>query len=139
MGDVPQTTTTNVEKKIYNKYNYFEIPVLLGYQFDAGNWTIGVQGGAYLGFLTSLSGQISGMDGDEVKLEEVRDELFRSKFSAAYYIGGLLSYNLPSGISVYLKPHLRISPHDTSSGNYPVSTKYLFVGGNVGFSYRFGK
>ena len=104
-----------------------------------GDWSLGVQAGVYLGFLTSVSGQISDENGDDVAIFDVQDDLFRSKFAVNYYVGGKFSYNFKKNFSIYASPHVRIAPHDASSSSYPVATKYFFVGGNIGLSYRFGK
>ncbi|MCP4122991.1 MAG: hypothetical protein GY751_14665 [Bacteroidetes bacterium] len=139
MGEIPVTTTTEVNKKIYNKYNYFEIPVLVGYQRKVEDWTFGVQGGVSLGLITSAVGEIADAEGNEVSIFDLKDELFRTKFSANYYLGGKVAYNTRGGLSIYVSPNVRFSPHNVTSADYPVSTKYTFVGGTLGVAYKFGR
>lgn len=137
MGMIPQTTTTEGVKDIYNTYRLIDIPIRIAYQRSFGKWNAGLE----LGVLANISLKTAGIIPDE-KLEDVdiktqQSSLFKSKIGLSYQIGLVVSRSISDHFELSFSPTVRFIPKDFSVSEYGLSQKYSLIGGNIGLHYRF--
>ena len=58
LGQIQQTSTTTIEKRIFNNYELIDIPIYVGYQRNFGKFNVGLQGGILMNLSLKTRGQI---------------------------------------------------------------------------------
>ncbi|HFA49315.1 MAG TPA: hypothetical protein ENJ95_09890 [Bacteroidetes bacterium] len=132
-GDVPLLTSTSILKKHYNSYTMLDIPVLVGYHFESGDWLLGAQAGVFANISMKANGQFLSDETTAVPI----DDLFRNKVGLSYYLGLSASYQLNDRMALSLSPHFRYFPGNFATAGYALSQKYVLFGLNAGVRYQF--
>lgn len=137
--------STQVEEKvildkIYNQYNYLDLPITIGFEKDLKDFILSLNGGIGLNLWSSQSGKIYKEDIKNVydlkNGEEAGVSFFRKNagFSLITSVG--LNYKYNERILLLLEPSMRYYLHSLSNTENPISQKYVFIGLNIGLSYR---
>jgi hypothetical protein len=128
--------------KIYNRYTFVDIPLLVGYEKDLNDFVLSLNGGIGLNISATQSGKIYKNDTNKMsfyQLEsngEANEPIFR-KNAGVSFIGSVgLNYKYNERVMLLLEPSARYYLHSLSDPDNPVSQKYLFLGLNVGLRYR---
>jgi hypothetical protein len=94
------------DKKIENRYKYIEIPLMLGYQHQFGNWKISFGMGAAYGFKVAENGTNTiDNDGFITKITNVKTPYFDNRINGIVSLG--LSYSISPQLSLILQPTYR--------------------------------
>lgn len=124
-------------KKTYNKYRMIGIPVLLGYHWKNGNWTLGFEGGVIANISLKTSGNIFNPQEEIIDIEKEQNKVFRSKIGLNYYLGLNGRYNITEHLQITINPSFRFFPKSFTIANYALNQKYYIMGGNLGLRYSF--
>lgn len=133
MGMIAETTVSDFNKKIYNTYRLIDIPVLIGYQRNFGNW----KGGVEVGLLANFSFKTEGIVPNELMQDIKTDVVYHPNFKLGYHFGLSLSRSLGDKFDVSISPSVRGYTGDFTKEDYGLSQKYLLIGGNLGLRYKF--
>jgi len=136
-GDFLQIQETIHNKDYENRYRLLEIPLLIGYQKDFDDWTLGVQAGIFANLSLQTSGMIFTPNSKFVILESEGEDYFKSKIGMNYYFGGEVKYLINDNIGLALLPHFRVFPKSFTNWEHGISQKYTLIGLNLGLDFRF--
>ncbi len=137
MGKVPVTTQTFLRKKIYNRYQLLDIPLLVGYRMQANNFIVGVQAGVMANVFLRTKGRILNASGLDQSIKNSDSDLFKSNVTFSYYFSFTTAYEIMPGIQLSFTPYAHIYPKSfTGSGN-DLSQKYTLAGLKAGIRYQF--
>lgn len=138
MGNIPRTTTTKNQLKVYNTYKLIDIPVTIGYHYTfKEKWNVGVQAGILVNISLKTKGGIYDKMLQEVNIETNQSNIFKSKIGLNYHLGVSIGRSFSDKIELNFSPTVRFFPNDFSVQNYGLSQKYFLVGGDLGLRYRF--
>lgn len=138
-------TSTQVEEKvildkIYNQYNYLDLPITIGYEKDLKDFILSLNGGIGLNVWSKQSGKIYKEDIKNVydlkNGGEAGVSFFRKNAGLSLITSVGLNYKYNERILLLLEPSMRYYLHSLSNAENPISQKYVFIGLNVGLSYR---
>lgn len=137
--------STEVEEKvildkIYNQYNYLDIPITIGYEKDLKDFILSLNGGIGLNIWSKQSGKIYKEDIKNVydlkNGGEAGVSFFRKNAGLSLITSVGLNYKYNERILLLLEPSMRYYLHSLSNAENPISQKYVFIGLNIGLSYR---
>jgi len=137
--------STQVEEKvildkIYNQYNYLDLPITIGFEKDLKDFILSLNGGIGLNLWSSQSGKIYKEDIKNVydlkNGGEAGVSFFRKNAGLSLITSVGLNYKYNERILLLLEPSMRYYLHSLSNTENPISQKYVFIGLNIGLSYR---
>jgi hypothetical protein len=134
-GQVPHTTTTNMNKRYYNYYQLIDLPLLASYQQQAGKWWLGAEAGVYMNLRLRSSGQILQPDYSGLDLADAQPELFPNRIGLSYHLGLRASRELWPGVQVSVSPQWRFLPTLSAADN-PIRQRYQLFGLQVGVVFE---
>jgi hypothetical protein len=134
-GPVSITRTTTYEKRSYNYLTFYDLPLVLGYEFDGAPWHLGLEAGAHLNLAFASRGEIFAPSGGILNLEAQRNDIFNPKMGLSLYAGLRASYDLGERLQLTLAPHLRHFPKSLTVGNYPLEQRYTMLGLDAGIRF----
>ncbi|MFK8105190.1 MAG: hypothetical protein AB8G15_21940 [Saprospiraceae bacterium] len=137
MGEILQTTTTTINKEIYNTYRLIDLPIILGFQRSFGRWKAGMELGVLVNLSLRTKGIIPNADFQDIDIAEKQDVYFKSNIGLSYHLGLSLRRQLSNTIEVHFSPTLRYFPQDFSAETYNIKQEYMLFGANLGVNYRF--
>lgn len=135
MGMIPQTTTATIHKRHYNKYRMIDVPLLLGYRREFGNFSIGAQAGVFVNLNLQTSGRFFANETEDIDIDN--EEIFKTNVGLSYYFGATIDYQLTKKWAISASPNFRYFPNSFSEASYGISQKYSLYGVNVGLRYSF--
>lgn len=130
-GSVPLTTTTSIRKEYYNYYRFLDIPILLSYERQYGQWAFGAEAGVFLNLALKTEGQIFDVDYQGQDLAAQQPELFRSRVGLSYQLGLRAAYQIRPGWQLAILPQLRWLPSISAEG-YPLEQRHRWLGVQAG-------
>ena len=137
LGQIPQTSTTTIEKRIFNNYEMIDVPIYIGYQRSFGKLNIGLQGGILMNLSLKTRGQVLDQELQVLDIQNNQEQLFRSKVGLGYQFGLRISKPLFGRLEWMISPFMRIYPRSFTISRNSISQKYRLFGGKFGFMYRF--
>jgi len=138
-GMVPRTTTSTFNRRIYNRYQLLDIPIIIGYERAINDWKIGAQVGVLANLSLSTQGKVLDSPTTELDLGDQQDQIFKSQIGLSYHAGLTVSRVILPGLEIQANPHIRIIPGDWTVDAYSLSQQYRFVGMNVGLRWTIGE
>ncbi len=136
-SDIVYTQEIIHNKDYQNHYRLFEIPLLIGYQKNLGEWSLGIHAGVYTNIALQTSGMIFTPDVDFAFIDTEQSDYFQSNIGLSYYIGGEGKYLINDKLSLSFSPHLRIFPKSFTNNDHGIDQKYTIAGLNLGIDFRF--
>jgi hypothetical protein len=134
-GAIAMFTTTTSQLRTFNSFRQVEVPVLVGYQWGAGAWTVLAEGGVRLRLSRTQEGRILARDGSIADLATM--DTYRSG----------LGYSLQAGLTVgyAFHPQMRVQagvvwhyhPQDFTTAEAKFSENYRMLGFSLGGRYVF--
>jgi len=135
-GNVGVTITNTSQWRTFNSFRQVEVPVLVGYQWGAGAWTVLAEGGVRLRLSRTQEGRILAQDGVSIADLATLDT----------YRSGL-GYSLQAGLTVgyAFHPQMRVQagvvwqyhPQDFTTAEAKFSENYRMLGFSLGGRYVF--
>lgn len=132
-GMIPNDSTTVYRKKYYNRYKLIDIPVLVGYQHELGDWTIGGQ----IGVIANISLKTEGRVLSSATTDEAINDLFQSSVGLSYYASASVGYQLNDHLEINAAPYFRFFPKNFAKSSYSVEQKYNLIGLEMRLRYWF--
>ena len=116
-----------------NKVTYIEIPLLIGYRFNANMFSIEINTGTYLGFLLNSNIKVPDFANniDLVESQSARNTMVNFAFNTSLY------YHLNRKTSLYLSPYYKQNLNSVFNDDYPVNQRIKSYGINFGISLSF--
>jgi|GEM_PF-7031805 len=130
---------TIYEKRIFNKYQYYDIPISVGYQKRVHpDWRIGASAGVVINLALKTKGTIMTDIGQFADIATGQADYYKSKIGLNYMGALSISRRLAGNTWLTLTPNVRYSPGRISTTNYTVIHNQPFlVGGKIGLQFRF--
>lgn len=133
-----ETGTTVI--RTYNRYHSIDIPLLLGYEIDAGNFNFNINAGAYFNIYARQKGKIlSQLDAPEfiTSNNPQRINAFEKDLGISLYGSIGLNYQIRPGLQLLIEPNLRYQLKPISLEAYPLEQQYVNVGLLLGVRRQF--
>ncbi len=125
-------------KTHYNRMEFWEVPILIGYDYSFGKWELGVNGGVYLNIHSSFSG--------EIRSSDLQSDTFISlaDYSIHRGLGINPAFRLRLGYQiedwrVLLEPGFKIQGRSIIEPNMDFEQKYSFWSLRLGLTKEFGR
>lgn len=116
-----------------NQVSYFEIPLLVGYRYNANMFSFEINTGAYFGFLVNSNIKVPDFENNS---QLVETKVTRSTM-VNFAIGSSVYYHLSRNTSIYISPYYKQNLVSVFKDNYPVNQRFKTYGINFGISYSF--
>ncbi len=145
---VPAGTTdtiTTIEKgtsfvRTYNRYHAIDIPLLLGYEIDAGNFNFSINAGAYFNIYARQKGKIlSQSDTPEfiTSNNPQRINAFEKDLGISIYGSVGLNYQIRPNLQLLVEPNFRYQLKPITLETYPLEQQYINIGLLLGVRRQF--
>lgn len=132
------TETTLYEKRIFNRYTFYDIPISLGFHRQVNhNWRIGARAGVLVNLALKTKGTIMTGLGEFADIKTDQADYYKSKIGLNYTGEVALGRRLGKHAWLTLSPFVRYTPQNLTVDTYNVSHKQLLVGGKLGLQFRF--
>jgi len=134
-GDVPIVREITYRKRSYNSYSFWDVPVVIGYEWKRGRWSWAAEAGFFVNIALSLRGNILHETGNIISMEEAG--IFRTHSSLSYQTSARLAYAPGKQLQIYVAPTLRILPASLTLPEYALQQRYSLYGMSVGLIRKF--
>ena len=140
-GNVIGTDTITLTGERYkvsnNIYRTIDIPFIVGYEFDMGQFGMSVNGGAYLNLLFMPDGDLLDPETLEpIAIDGDNFNAFKEQVGLGYYGSLALTYQTKNGLQLLLEPHFKLFPKSVTQDEYALSQRYTSVGLFMGVRKR---
>ncbi|MCD4745150.1 MAG: PorT family protein [Bacteroidales bacterium] len=112
---------------IKNRYEYIEIPALIGYHTKKKKWNYEISTGVSFGFLVSAKGKIPDLTNNYLIEIDKSNEFIRNT-SINYIFQAGIQYRLNSRMSLIAKPFFKHNLKSMYKNNFPVKQKFSTFG-----------
>jgi hypothetical protein len=139
--DTTLETGTRV-KQTQNRYHTVDIPLLIGYRIDNGNWDIGIQAGPIFNIAFNAKGDmINPTTGIVGSFSDSSDPdyhpVFKDKIGISIYASVYASKRIGDNLWAFVEPHLQYRLKSITLDSYPVEQKQTNIGLSIGLRYKF--
>lgn len=116
-----------------NRASYLEIPLLIGYRYNANLFSFEVNTGAYVGFLMNSNIRVPDINNNNniVDAQETNKTMVNFAINASVY------YHLNRSTSIFVSPYYKQNLKSVFNDNYPVNQRFKTYGINLGISFSF--
>jgi len=136
IGNVIITKTTTYTKETFNYFHLIDIPLLIGYEFNYDNWSIGLEAGVIANLSLTSKGDIFQPNGDYYNLKEDPEEWIKNSIGIAPVIHLRFAYKLGEQFQVFTSPFYRFKSV-YSTDNNPLKQNYSTFGVQGGVRFMF--
>ncbi len=124
----------NKDIKIKNTYHFIDVPLVGGYEFDLGKFSVTPKAGLITSILIAKGGQYYDISQNDVaEISNCPD----TKFMFDYYGAINLQYKIGRYFAIYLEPHLRGDINSKYQKSYVISQKSQKYGLKTGVYIKF--
>jgi len=138
-------TITTVERgttilRSYNRYHSIDIPLLLGYEIEAGKFNFSINSGVYFNIFARQKGKILSQS-DEPEFitsnNPQRINAFEKDLGISIYGSIGLNYQIRPNLQLLIEPNLRYQLKPITLETYPLEQQYINVGLLLGVRRQF--
>jgi len=117
-----------------NEWNYFEIPLLVGYKLNKNRFSFDVATGFSYGLLINASGNVPSLTQESsfTELSEMESLINRNQFNYILQVG--VSYHLTPNWSIMAKPYYKQNLINVFDNNYPIDQRFRSFGVKLGLT-----
>ncbi len=128
-----------------NSLRQFELPLLVGYRFQAGKLRLNFQAGPTLGLQLTTDSRLLTPDGESVRPARRTDDAdtaageiaaYRNSAALGFQASLTTTYPLGRRTSLLMEPFCKVYPRSFTAPSYPLREKYVVMGLQVGIGYR---
>ncbi len=133
-----ETGTTFIRN--YNRYHSVDIPLLLGYEIDAGKLNFSINAGAYFNIYARQKGKIlsqSDMLEFITSNNPQRINAFEKDLGISIYGSVSLAYQIRPNLQFLVEPNFRYQLKPITLETYPLEQQYLNIGLLLGLRRQF--
>ncbi len=127
-------------KKIYNKYSFYSLPITLGYEFNKGSRTrFYVKGGVMVNMAIKNEVEILDKEGVPTKYlskETASDYPFKTKIGLIPFVSLGARYNLNATMEVFGELNYK-HINDITADDYTIEQHYDLFNVNIGLQFHF--
>ncbi len=125
--------TVVIDNSGFNRLEYFEIPLTLGYRFDKNLFSVEINAGGSVGFFVYSDFKApSFSDYEEIdNVGQINKAMFNVIANASVF------YHLNNKTSVFVSPYYKGNMNSIFRDSYPVNQKFKTFGLNFGVNFRF--
>ena len=129
--DTVTTTGTRI-KKTYNRFHTVDIPLLVGYQIEHGDWSYGIQAGPVINIAFSKKGDILTPNGVPGSFGDSNDPdynpVFKDNLGLGVYGAGFIQRRIGENLFAFAEPHVLHRIKSITLDGYPIEHRQT-VGG----------
>ena len=116
-----------------SQIKYFEIPILVGYQFNTNMFAFEINAGASVGFLTYSNFKVPDFSNNSniIVADQISKTMFNFVANASFY------YHLNRRSSLFISPYFKQNMQSVFDQNYPVNQRMKTYGLNFGVNICF--
>jgi hypothetical protein len=136
-------TTTEVGTRTeqqQNRFHSIDIPLLIGYRIDNGNWDFGIQVGPVINLVYSAKGKIIGANGESISFSDQSDptytEVFKDQVGISLFAGIYASKRVGNKLWVFAEPHLHHRFSSVTLDDYPIDQRQTNIGLSIGLRVK---
>ena len=132
------TGTTIV--RTFNRYHSFDIPLLLGYEIEVGNFNFNINSGVYFNVFARQRGEIlspTDMRAIITTNNPQRINAFEKDFGISVFGSLGFNYLISPGLHLLVEPNIRYQLKPITLESYPLEQQYLNVGVLLGVRRQF--
>ncbi|MFK8104182.1 MAG: hypothetical protein AB8G15_16765 [Saprospiraceae bacterium] len=130
------TEILEYKKKVYNSYRMIDIPLLVGYTFKGGDFSLFLESGVAMNINFAPEGELFNASGEPVKLAEEKENIFKTNVGISVLAGIGLSYQLSEQFSLSFSPRIKVRPNSITTDAYPLTQKYTNTAIQLGMRYQ---
>ncbi len=124
----------------YNRYRFYDIPLMVGYEIDRGNWVIQLNTGVLFNIAASQRGDFLDPDHQLVNFDSNNGQgykAFRTHVGSSLLMSLGFNYALRPKLHLLVEPQLRVWMQPMNIQSYPVDQKYVNLGLAMGIRQYF--
>ncbi len=124
----------------YNRYRFYDIPLMVGYEIDRGNWVIQLNTGILFNIAASQRGDFLNPDHQLVNFDSNNEqgyEAFRTRVGSSLLMSMGFNYSLRPKLHLLFEPQLRVWMRPLNIQSYPIDQKYVNLGVAMGIRQYF--
>ncbi|MCF8239344.1 MAG: hypothetical protein K9I85_14370 [Saprospiraceae bacterium] len=124
----------------YNRYRFYDIPLMVGYEIDRGNWVIQLNTGILFNIAASQRGDFLDPDHQLVNFDSNNEQgyqAFRTHVGSSLLMSMGFNYALRPKLHLLLEPQLRVWMKPLNIQAYPIDQKYVNLGVAMGIRQYF--
>ncbi len=124
----------------YNRYRFYDIPLMVGYEIDRGNWVIQLNTGILFNIAASQRGDFLDPDHQLVNFDSNNEQgyqAFRTQVGSSLLMSMGFNYALRPKLHLLLEPQLRVWMQPLNIQAYPIDQKYVNLGVAMGIRQYF--
>ncbi len=124
----------------YNRYRFFDVPLILAYEIDRGRWIIHLNTGVMLNVATAQRGSFLDPESNLVSINSNGVNsypAFRKKVGSSLLMSLGFNYAIKPKLHVLVEPQLRVWMSPLNIKDYPVDQKYVNIGLAMGVRQYF--
>jgi hypothetical protein len=119
---------------VNNQYHIVGVPLIAGYEFNLGKFSLTPKTGIITGLLIKREGQTFDLIDHSIIDVDINNH---PKFLFDYYAALNFKYNLYHKSYIFIEPHVRSSINNINNSSVDISKKNLRYGINLGVALRF--
>lgn len=122
-----------IDNSGYNRLEYFEIPLMIGYQHRLSLFTIEANAGASFGFLNHSIIKVPSLENfDEItEAKQINNNMINFMANIKLY------YQLNRTTSVFVSPYFKQNLKSVNKSSYPIDQRFAVYGLNFGVNITF--
>ena len=132
------TGTTIV--RTFNRYHSFDIPLLLGYEIEAGKFNFNINSGVYFNVYARQRGEIlspTDMRATITSNNPQRINAFEKDLGISFYGSLGINYRISPGLDLLVEPNFRYQFNSITLDSYPLEQQYVNYGILLGVRRQF--
>lgn len=142
IGTDTTVQTTSRQIVANNRYRTLDVPLLVGYEVNAKNLTLSLNGGAYINVMFSPDGEfISPENNHPVSFSNDNNSeaypAFRKDLGIGWYGSLGVQYRVSPRLQLLVEPHIKAYPRSFTREDFMIDQKYLMAGVFVGIRHQF--
>ena len=119
-----------------NKYQLVQLPMMLGYEINAQNFSMSFYGGPTLNLL--FRQQVKFFSPDDLVVTDYSNDhkVFRERLGIGWRMGLGFGYRISGRHQITFRPYLQINPKSFTRDAFPLQQKYIITGLRLGWKTR---
>ena len=127
-------------KQTQNRYHAVDIPLLVGYQINNGDWDFGIHAGPTFNLLFKAKGDMLDPTGEISSFSDTEDPnyspVFKDRLGISIYGGLYASRRIGSNLYAFFEPHVLHRLESLTLDNYPIDQRQTQISLSVGLRYK---
>lgn len=120
---------------IVNRYQSYEIPIWIGYEWDKNKWTYGIEGGINMGIHYQVSGQV--FDDRTLSVVDLAEnEGYRTNLGVIPSAGLMIGYKMGYNSLIFFRPTYRHYVNSLTRDSYLLDHEQSTISLTAGIRYR---